>query len=238
MSALALKSWIKRRETPAARLAFGLARALRRPQMPMIRPLHLALHHAHVAVAGALRWAVQAAWYAPLLQARLARTAPRLALDNGMPQILGPLEIHLGADCTVNGAATWTGRAAARRRPTLVVGRNVTLGWRNVISVGTRVEIGDDVLLSSDVHIAGYPGHPLDPEARAAGAPDTDDQCGDVVIERGAWLGAGVFVNAGVRIGRGTVVAARSVVTRDLPPGVLAAGAPARPIRRLDGAPL
>jgi hypothetical protein len=238
MSALALKAWIKRGETPTARLAFGLAKAARCPQVPVFRPVHRMLYRMHVGATGAVRWAAQTLWYTPLLQARLTATAPRLRLDNGMPQILGPLDIRLGANCAVNGAATWTGRAASPLRPMLVVGRNVTLGWRNVISVGTRVEIGDDVLLSSDVHIAGYPGHPLDPVARAAGEPDADDQCGDVVIERGAWLGAGVFVNAGVRIGRGTVVAARSVVTRDLPPGVLAAGVPARPIRRLDGNPL
>jgi acetyltransferase-like isoleucine patch superfamily enzyme len=204
----------------------------------VIRPLHRVLYGLHLSVAGLLGWALQTLWYTPLLQSRLTRTAPRLLLENGMPQIAGALDATLGADCSVNGAASWTGRTASRERPVLRVGDRVTLGWRNVISVGTIVEIGDDVLLSSDVHLAGYPGHPLDPAARAAGAPDEDAQCGDIVIERGAWLGAGVFVNAGVRIGRGTVVAARSVVTRDLPPGVLAAGAPARPIRSLDGSPL
>lgn len=238
MSAIALKSWMKRRETPVARAAFALATALRRPQLPVVRPLHRVLYATHGAVAATLRWAVQVVWYTPLLQARLSATAPRLLLENGMPQIGGPLDIRLGADCKVNGAASWTGRAASRHRPVLLVGRNVTLGWRNVIAVGTRVEIGDNVLLSSDVHIAGYPGHPLDADARAAGRPDTDGQCGEVVIGEGVWLGAGVFVNAGVHIGPGTVVAARSVVTRDLPAGVLAAGAPARPVRRLDGAPL
>jgi acetyltransferase-like isoleucine patch superfamily enzyme len=232
-STAAVRRWAKRGESPLARAVMRAARAARRPQLPVVRPLHRGLYHLHLATVGALRWAAQAAWFTPLLQSRLEATAPRLQLENGMPQILGPLTVRLGADCKVNGAATWTGRGASRVRPTLTVGRNVTLGWRNVISVGARVEIGDDVLLSSDVHIAGYPGHPLDPAARAAGLPDEDAQCGDVVIEDGAWIGAGAFINAGVRIGRGTVVAARSVVTRDLPPGVLAAGAPARVIRPL-----
>lgn len=228
-----LRLWARRRETPLARLSWGLADALRRPQAPVIRPLHRALYAAHRGATGALHWAAQALWYAPLFQSRLERTAPRLRLACGMPQILGPLDIALGADCKVNGAATWTGRAAAARRPRLEVGRNVTLGWRNVISVGTRVVIGDNALLSSDVHIAGYPGHPLDAAVRAAGAPCDDAQSGDVIIGRDVWIGAGCFIGAGVEIGRGTVVAARSVVTRDLPPFVLAAGAPAKVIRRL-----
>ena len=81
--------------------------------------------------------------------------------------------------------------------------------------------------------LSGYPGHPLDPEARARGLPDSDDQVGDIVLEQDVWLATGVSVMPGVRIGRGTVVAAGSVVTRDLPPMVLAGGIPARVIREL-----
>jgi acetyltransferase-like isoleucine patch superfamily enzyme len=73
----------------------------------------------------------------------------------------------------------------------------------------------------------------MDPADRAAGLPDTPDQTGDIVLERDVWLATGVTVLAGVRIGAATVVAAGSVVTRDLPPGVLAAGVPARVIRSL-----
>jgi maltose O-acetyltransferase len=47
------------------------------------------------------------------------------------------------------------------------------------------------------------------------------------------WLGAGVIVCPGVSIGQDTVVGAGSVVTRDLPPGVLAVGNPCRVVREL-----
>ena len=82
--------------------------------------------------------------------------------------------------------------------------------------------------------LAGYPGHPLDAVARARGAPDTDDQVGDITLEDDVWLATGVTISAGVRIGRGTIVAAGSVVTKDLPPDVLAAGVPARVVRQLE----
>jgi putative colanic acid biosynthesis acetyltransferase WcaF len=52
-----------------------------------------------------------------------------------------------------------------------------------------------------------------------------------VSIEPEVWVAAGVFVSPGVRIGRGAVVAARSVVTRDLPPMMISAGSPAKPVR-------
>jgi maltose O-acetyltransferase len=54
------------------------------------------------------------------------------------------------------------------------------------------------------------------------------------VIKDGAWLGGGVIVCPGVTIGENTVVGTGSVVTRDLPPGVLAVGNPCRVLRALD----
>ncbi|HEX9869431.1 MAG TPA: acyltransferase [Candidatus Tectomicrobia bacterium] len=53
-----------------------------------------------------------------------------------------------------------------------------------------------------------------------------------IVLEDHAWLGNGVYVMPGVTIGQGAIVAANSVVTRDIPPYTIAAGSPARPIRR------
>ncbi len=71
--------------------------------------------------------------------------------------------------------------------------------------------------------------HPVDPQPRRdrweSGAPIT---LGDNV-----WLGGGVIVGPGVAIGDDTVVGAGSVVTRDLPAGVVAFGAPAKPHREI-----
>jgi acetyltransferase-like isoleucine patch superfamily enzyme len=54
---------------------------------------------------------------------------------------------------------------------------------------------------------------------------------GPIIIEDGVWLGFGVIVLSGVKIGRGTAVGAGSIVTNDLPPYCIAAGVPARKIR-------
>jgi maltose O-acetyltransferase len=54
-----------------------------------------------------------------------------------------------------------------------------------------------------------------------------------IVVEDEAWIGAGVIVLQGVTIGRGAVVAAGSVVTRDVPPEVVVAGSPARVIKHI-----
>jgi acetyltransferase-like isoleucine patch superfamily enzyme len=54
-----------------------------------------------------------------------------------------------------------------------------------------------------------------------------------VVVEAGSFVGAGVTLLPGVRVGRGSFVAAGSVVTEDVPPATLVAGVPARAVRAL-----
>jgi len=54
---------------------------------------------------------------------------------------------------------------------------------------------------------------------------------GDIVVEDHAWLGVGVIVLSGVRIGKGSVVGAGSVVTSDVPDGAIAVGSPARVVK-------
>ena len=108
------------------------------------------------------------------------------------------------------------------------------IGWQNTLAVGRIIRIDDNVRLAGKVFLAGFPGHPLDPDARAQGKPDTEQQIGDIHLCRNVWLGTGVMVMAGVTIGEGSVIAAGSVVTKDIPPGVLAGGNPARVLKQLE----
>jgi len=55
-----------------------------------------------------------------------------------------------------------------------------------------------------------------------------------VIIEDNVWIGDGVVVLAGVTIGEGSIIAANAVVSRDIPPACIAAGAPALPIKKYD----
>ena len=54
---------------------------------------------------------------------------------------------------------------------------------------------------------------------------------GDIIVEDQAWLGVGVIVLSGIRIGKGAVIGAGSVVTRDVPDGAIAVGCPARVVK-------
>ncbi|WP_051215897.1 acyltransferase [Ferrimonas futtsuensis] len=167
--------------------------------------------------------------WTPIFRSKI-RGGEGIFLYSGQPQILGPVAVELGRGCRVSGVSTLCGRPGS----SLKVGDNVDIGWQNTIACGTRVVLGDNVRLAPRVLLAGYAGHPLEADARAAGEAERPDQARAIVLERDVWLGTGVMVMAGVTIGRGTVVAAGSVVTRDLPEGVLAGGNPARVIRPLE----
>ncbi|MFG3254669.1 sugar O-acetyltransferase [Streptomyces sp. NPDC048172] len=90
------------------------------------------------------------------------------------------------------------------------------------ITVGAHTQIGPNVQLLT-------PTHELDHDRRREGWEKGEP----VTIGSNVWLGGGVIVCPGVTIGDDTVVGAGSVVTKDLPAGVLAVGNPARVIREL-----
>lgn len=232
-SALTWRQWVKARDNSLADLLYRTAKAARVVSMPVIPGLHRALYAAHRTVASVWASVTRILWYTPLFQSRLQRSARGLYVYSGMPLVLGSVQLAFGSHVRISGQTTISGRTAGRITPRLIVGDNVDIGWQTTIAVGQVVSIGNNVRIAGRAFLAGYPGHPLDAAARAAGLPDTEDQVGDIVLEDDVWLATGVTVSAGVRIGRGTIVAAGSVVTSDLPPGVLAAGAPARIVRQL-----
>jgi acetyltransferase-like isoleucine patch superfamily enzyme len=106
-----------------------------------------------------------------------------------------------------------------------------------------EVEIGDYALISWNVVLMDTYRVPLEPEARRAElerVPFRRPRClaagsaRPVRVGANVWIGFDSCVLPGVRIGRGAVVGARSVVTEDVPPYAVVAGNPARVIRRLD----
>jgi acetyltransferase-like isoleucine patch superfamily enzyme len=112
-------------------------------------------------------------------------------------------------------------------------GRNLRFGRNVFVNHGCTamdlggIDIGDDVMLGPNVQLISS-GHPLDPATRRRSITTAP-----IRIGRGAWLAAGAMVLQGVTVGDDAVVAAGAVVTRDVPPGTLVAGVPARVVRAL-----
>lgn len=111
------------------------------------------------------------------------------------------------------------------------IGENFYMNVNGVILDGARVSFGDNVFIAPN---CGFytAGHPLDTEQRNQGF----EYAFPITVGNNVWIGADVTVLPGVSIGDDTVIGAGSVITKDIPSGVLAAGNPCRVIRKLSEA--
>ena len=115
------------------------------------------------------------------------------------------------------------------------IGRHFFANFNLLVMDDGKVFIGDNVMCGPNVSLLST-NHPLLADERIRmrypdGHVSMSEFAGEIHIENDVWLAANVTVIDNVTIGRGAVVAAGSVVTRDIPAGCLAAGVPARPIR-------
>jgi acetyltransferase-like isoleucine patch superfamily enzyme len=126
------------------------------------------------------------------------------------------------------GNATWSIRVGEDAE--VVIGEKVTTTGRTSVSAveGTRIAIGDDVMISSDVRVRGDDGHAIF-DVRSG---KRVNPARDITIGNHVWLGLGCSVLGGASIGSGSVVGTRSVVTAAIPNNCVAVGAPARVVRR------
>jgi len=127
-------------------------------------------------------------------------------------------------------------------------GKNIQLGTNVSINMNctfvdcNKIEIGDNVLIASNVQIYTA-AHPVELADRLTPNWQTESSeyfCRTyalpVKIGNGCWIGGGVIILPGVTIGNGSVIGAGSVVTKDIPANCVAVGNPCKVIRKINGA--
>jgi acetyltransferase-like isoleucine patch superfamily enzyme len=158
-----------------------------------------------------------------------------------------PGKIRIGDDVAIDDQCVLDAKGAANRG--IEIGRRVFLGRNTILACkdgdivledgvnisyncvvfsGSSVRLGADALLAAFCYVVGG-GH-------AFGRVDVpvvrqERPSRGIEVGRGAWLGTGVTVLDGVRLGHDAVVGAHAVVAEDLPPFAVAAGVPARVVR-------
>ncbi len=113
----------------------------------------------------------------------------------------------------------------------ITLGKKVYFNFNCIVLDVCHVEIGDHTLLGPAVQIYTA-SHPMDAQLRRSeefGKP--------ISIGSDVWIGGGAIICPGVTIGDRTVIGAGSVVTKDIPSGVFAAGNPCRVIREIESTP-
>lgn len=153
----------------------------------------------------------------------------RCAHVGRLPRIYGKLRLIAWGRITIGEKLLLMGtlvpsELVAQPGGVLEIGDNVFINYGVSISAHQRIRIGNrcqignwSILMDNDYHQIEDHGRP------SPSAP--------IILEDEVWLGARVIVLKGVTIGRGAVIGAGSVVTRDVPPRSLAVGAPARIVR-------
>jgi acetyltransferase-like isoleucine patch superfamily enzyme len=163
----------------------------------------------------AVRQSAKARW-----SLRRARRVGRRAHVLGLPTV-DATDLVIGDDFKV-----WSGhrRTVISGWGRIEIGSRVFINSGAVVIAVTGVVIGDDVALANEVMVLDSDSHGVE------GRPQVE---APVRIGDGTWVGARAIVLPGVTIGRRVLVAAGSVVTRDVPDDVLVAGNPARVVRTL-----
>ena len=108
------------------------------------------------------------------------------------------------------------------------VGENFYSNYNFVVLAGNTIDIGDNVMFAPDCGLYAA-GHPFDVELRNSGI----EYAWPIRIGNNVWIGGGTKIIGGVSIGDDVIIAAGSVVIRDIPSGVLAGGNPCKVIRKL-----
>jgi len=146
--------------------------------------------------------------------------------------------IRIGEKCEFRSAA-WSNLVGINRPcviSTLRENASLQIGHMcgfsgTVIGCASYISVGDRTMCGANVTITDTDWHAFDSRDRQAGQPAS---AAPVIIGEDVWLGMNVTVLKGVEIGSRTIVGAGSIVSRSLPPGVIAAGQPAVVIRSLD----
>ena len=145
--------------------------------------------------------------------------------------------IQIGNGCCICGKLTALGAGKIR------IGNNCFFGLNATVSAINSVVLGNEVIIARDTYIYDHNSHPVEPELREEMSKSNDyfgplwsvtrANNAPVVIEDNVWIGERCTILKGVRIGKGSVVGANSVVTKDVPPYCIAAGNPARVVKYL-----
>lgn len=177
----------------------------------------------------------------PDLNTLQAQCAARAAAFNSTAQ-----NDMQASEITANALFGKIGRLAMIKPPIFIdYGFNIEIGSGSFINMnctfldGNKIIIGDRVAIGPGTQLLTA-SHPIKFDERVLDWPQDQsfpfravNITQPIVIEDQCWLGAGVIVMPGVTIGKGAVIGAGSVVTKNVPPGVVAVGNPCRVLRTI-----
>ena len=228
---------VRRQEPGIYQRLYRLAKSICGVRLPAIRPLGALLLHGRDAWRTVWNVFKSRFIYEQMLRYRCT-VKGRVRLDGDMPLVYGDGTVVIEDGVTIGNRNTWIVGLKVYPDAKLEIGEGSVLGYLNLISVAQHVRIGRHCLFAGEIKIIDNNSHSLDAERRRTNEPLLPAEVAPIVIEDDVWIGTNCIILKGVTIGRGAVIAAGAVVTKSVPPFTVAAGNPARVIKRIEpGAP-
>ncbi len=175
-------------------------------------------------------WMFSKMYYEPMVRYCCTAVGKNLKCDGDMPLIDGGGTIIIGNNVFIGNQGAWFVSPNLYPNPILKIGNNTVLNYRTVISVEQKVQIGNNCLIAEQVKIYDNNSHGIDYNNRSMTLSDVNP----VIIEDNVWIGMNSIILKGVTIGKGAVVAAGSVVTKDVDAMTVVAGNPAKFIKSIE----
>ena len=178
-------------------------------------------------------------WYTLMRIYIRNKLAPQLNHLGKHPFIVKPWYIEIfGAPVSIGSNITLLGCSDKKTRLTvwsekknvdgIIIGDHVLISPGGRISAANSIKIGDSCMLASNAYITDSDWHGIYDRSQPPGKTSR------VILKENVWIGDSAIVCKGVTIGENSIIGAGSVVTCDIPPNVIAAGNPAKTIKRLD----
>ncbi|SHG93450.1 Acetyltransferase (isoleucine patch superfamily) [Flavobacterium defluvii] len=160
----------------------------------------------------------------------------RIFNEAGIHNNLGDrTKIVLGNNCDIRGELLIFGHGGE-----IIIGDYSFIGERTKIWSAKKISIGNRVLISHNVNIHDNNSHPLDSKLRhedfkyitAFGLKkESDLNEKEIIIEDDVWIGFNSTIMKGVKIGKGAIIAANTIITKDVPEYAVCAGNPMQIIK-------
>jgi acetyltransferase-like isoleucine patch superfamily enzyme len=224
---------VRLRKSPFHATLYRTVKRVQGFRLPYIMPLGAALYYLRAAWISSWN-TLKSKLYCEQIMRFRCKVGKHLTLDGDAPHVHGYGKVTLGDHVKVGNRNTWIVGLKVYDAPTLTIGNHTTIGYLVLFSVAQSVVVGDHCLFAGEIKVFDNNSHSLDWRQRRAGAALTPDEVQPVRIEDDVWVGTNCLILKGVTIGRGSVIAAGSVVTKDVPPFSLAGGNPAHVIRSLE----
>jgi acetyltransferase-like isoleucine patch superfamily enzyme len=224
---------VRKAETPFYRRMKTIAKGIVQFEAPCIKPWHSLLYRERELRLTLWRSLWRAFYYQPMFRTRCRSCGDNLHLFNtgqGMPLIIGNLNIEIGNNVKIYDRIALAGLTIGEN-PTLRIGDNTEIPYNSSIFVANEITIGSNCIIGCTL-LADNNGHRFDYKTRMK-EPIEIENTGRVIFGDYVWAAHSCMVFGNVRIGTGAVIAARAIVTRDVPPFCIVVGNPARIIRKL-----